>query len=69
MMIALCSLITIKYPNWNSFGQKLDTVIAYSMAFTISIFLAGSTILMIVQYKKQEDIIQNEEDPKGKSLT
>jgi hypothetical protein len=69
MMIALCSLITIKYPNWNSFGQKLDTVIAYSMALTISIFLAGSTILMIVQYKKQEDIIQNEEDPKGKSLT
>jgi hypothetical protein len=38
------------------------------MAFTISIFLAGSTILMIVQYKKQEDIIQNEEDPKGKSV-
>ena len=52
MMIALCSMLTIKYPNWVSIGQKIDTVLAYVLLVFICVFLVGSTILMVVESKR-----------------
>lgn len=33
MIVALASLITIRYPNWSSTGQIVDTVLAYVLCF------------------------------------
>ena len=68
MMIALCSLLTIKYPNWVSLGQKIDTIIAHTMALIISGFLVGSTIFMVVESKRQQEIDLEEEEPKETSV-
>jgi hypothetical protein len=56
MMIALCSMLTIKYPNWLSYGQKIDTVLAYVFGSLSLTFLVGSTIIMITEYKRQQMI-------------
>jgi hypothetical protein len=35
MMVALCSALVIQYPNWESLGQKIDTVLAYMLGFLV----------------------------------
>jgi hypothetical protein len=34
-MVALCSALVIQYPNWESLGQKIDTVLAYMLGFLV----------------------------------
>lgn len=41
MIVALSSLITIRYPNWSSTGQIIDTVLAY-------VLLVGSVVCLVL---------------------
>ena len=47
MIIALSSLLVLQHPNWESKGQKLDTVIGYLMGILIILFTVWSTAFMI----------------------
>ena len=61
MMVALCSALVIKYPNWESLGQKVDTIIAYILGCLSLVLFVGLTILMVLESKKQQKIDQNAE--------
>ena len=64
MMVALCSALVIKYPNWESLGQKIDTTIAYIFGCLSLVLFVGLTILMLLESKRQQKVDQNEESLK-----
>jgi hypothetical protein len=64
MMVALCSALVIKYPNWESFGQKIDTVLAYMFGCLVLVMYVTFTIQMILESKRKQLIDQNEEELK-----
>jgi hypothetical protein len=63
-MVALCSALVIKYPNWESFGQKIDTVLAYMFGCLVLVMYVTFTIQMILESKRKQLIDQNEEELK-----
>jgi hypothetical protein len=63
-MVALCSALVIKYPNWESFGQKIDTVLAYMFGCLVLVMYVIFTIQMILESKRKQLIDQNEEELK-----
>jgi hypothetical protein len=63
-MVALCSALVIKYQNWESFGQKIDTVLAYMFGCLVLVMYVTFTIQMILESKRKQLIDQNEEELK-----
>jgi hypothetical protein len=53
-ILLLSSLITIKYPNWNSKGQIIETVIAYCV-FLVALFCL--LVFPYIMYANKEQII------------
>ncbi len=54
-ILLLSSLITIKYPNWDSKGQIIETVIAYCV-FLVSLFCL--VMFPCIMYANREEIIE-----------
>ena len=63
-MVALCSALVIKYQNWESFGQKIDTVLAYMFGCLVLVMYVTFTIQMILESKRKQLIDPNEEELK-----
>ena len=55
-ILLLSSLITIKYPNWNSKGQIIETVIAYCV---FSVAMLCLVIFPYIIYENREHIIDS----------
>ena len=54
MILVLSSLLTIKYPNWNSKGQIIETSLAY-MVFFVS--LVCLVVFPLIMHINREQII------------
>ena len=46
MIVQLASLLTITYPNWQSTGQKIDTILAYFFGVLSILFMLLFPLLM-----------------------
>lgn len=51
MMVALASLLTIKYPNWESKGQTIDTAAAHILLVVFLLLMVLLPVLMAVNNK------------------
>jgi len=51
MMVVLASLLTIKYPNWSSRGQEIDTIVAHFLLLVFLCLMVLLPVLMAVNHK------------------
>ena len=59
MGIALCAFLTIKHPNVDSSGQRLDTVLAYAMGLASLFIFVAIPIIMIKGRTQLEEKYSN----------
>jgi uncharacterized membrane protein len=79
MIVALSSLITIRYPNWSSTGQIVDTVLAYVLCVGSVVCLVLFPLIMHVNrenivdkrstHLKQFEPLYEELDRENKSIS